>query len=90
MSPALGPVSLALGGHSQETAAAADREVRRLLEEADARAFAVITKRRAALDRLADRLLAQETVDRDELDELLSAPTSASRARPRAAPPVSA
>jgi len=79
MSPALGPVSLTAGGHSQETAAAADREVRRLLEEADARAFAVISAHRAALDLLTDRLLARETVDGDELQELLSTP-----ARPRA------
>ncbi|MCA1711664.1 MAG: AAA family ATPase [Actinobacteria bacterium] len=89
MSPDLGPVSLAAGGHSQETAAAADREVRRLLEEADARAFAVISKRRAALDRLTERLLGQETVDRDELEDLLSTPTSGPRTRRRAAPVAS-
>jgi cell division protease FtsH len=86
MSDALGPLVLGAGARSEESAAQADREVRRLLDEAVERATQVLTLHRPALDRLADQLLAHETLDRHELEELLgtllTAPTPRSRRRP--------
>ncbi|HXF97854.1 MAG TPA: ATP-dependent zinc metalloprotease FtsH [Gaiellaceae bacterium] len=79
MSEEVGPLALARpglflpvdGGRpealSPELAAAADREVRRLLEEAEARAEALLAERREALDRLARLLLERETLEGAEL-----------------------
>jgi cell division protease FtsH len=86
MSDRLGPVALgrAQGGmflgrdimaerdFSEETAAAVDDEVRNLVEQAYRRAKAVLTENRAVLDRLADMLVERETVDAEELQELLA------------------
>src|SRR5262249_11198066 len=47
--------------YSEQTAQLVDKEVRRLVDEAHARARAVITERRPALERLADALLRWET-----------------------------
>jgi cell division protease FtsH len=78
MSAALGPVSLLPGpGHQptfgfdgEEPAPATlelfDAEVRRLLEEADARARTVLGEHRAQLDALVEALLVGETLDAEE------------------------
>lgn len=47
-------------------------EVRRLLAAAHARATAILIDHRRHLDRLADRLVAVESLDKGEIDELLS------------------
>ncbi|WP_199240918.1 ATP-dependent zinc metalloprotease FtsH [Naasia lichenicola] len=76
LSPELGPVGyssdgpryLGVGGgeahaYGEATQRVIDTEVARLMREAEARAIRVLTENRAALDRLADELLAHETVD---------------------------
>jgi cell division protease FtsH len=55
------------------TAAALDKTVRRIVEEAYKTAVELLTQHRPALDALADELLAQETVDAERLDEILFA-----------------
>jgi len=86
MSDRLGPVALGrqqgnmfLGrdiaaerDFSEETAATIDDEVRSLVDQAYHRAKAVLTQNRAVLDRLAEMLVEKETVDAEELQELLA------------------
>jgi cell division protease FtsH len=86
MSDRLGPVALGrqqgnmfLGrdiaaerDFSEETAATIDDEVRRLVEEAYRRAKVVLTENRPVLDQLAQMLIERETVDAEELQELLA------------------
>ncbi|MBP0013914.1 MAG: ATP-dependent zinc metalloprotease FtsH3 [Roseofilum sp. SBFL] len=86
MSDRLGPVALGrqqgnmfLGrdiaaerDFSEETAAAIDDEVRNLVDQAYRRAKAVLVNNRAVLDQLAQMLVERETVDSDELQELLA------------------
>jgi ATP-dependent Zn protease len=56
---------------SEETKRLRDQEQARLTDGAYAEAVRLITKHRQALDRIANALLEKETLDRDELDELL-------------------
>jgi len=85
MSDKLGPVALgrSQGGmflgrdiaaerdFSEETAAAIDDEVSDLVAEAYRRATTVLTANRPVLDELAELLVEKETVDAEELQELL-------------------
>jgi cell division protease FtsH len=57
--------------YSEEVAALIDTEVRRFVEEARTIARKVLTERRASLTELAERLIAEETVEGDELDRML-------------------
>jgi cell division protease FtsH len=86
MSDRLGPVALGrqqgnmfLGrdiaaerDFSEETAAAIDDEVRNLVDQAYRRAKAVLTENRPVLDHLAQMLIDRETVDAEELQEMLA------------------
>jgi cell division protease FtsH len=86
MSDRLGPVALGrqqgnmfLGrdiaaerDFSEETAAAIDDEVRNLVDQAYRRAKTVLVNNRAVLDQLAQMLVERETVDSEELQELLA------------------
>jgi cell division protease FtsH len=86
MSDRLGPVALGrqqgnmfLGrdiaaerDFSEETAATIDDEVRNLVEQAYRRAKAVLIANRHVLDQLATMLMERETVDSEELQELLA------------------
>ncbi|ARV57500.1 cell division protein FtsH [Nostocales cyanobacterium HT-58-2] len=86
MSDRLGPVALGrqqgnmfLGrdimserDFSEETAAAIDEEVRKLVETAYQRAKEVLENNRHILDQLAQTLVEKETVDAEELQELLA------------------
>ena len=86
MSDRLGPVALGrqqgnmfLGrdiaaerDFSEETAAAIDDEVRNLVEQAYRRAKSVLGENRSVLDQLADMLIERETVDAEELQDLLA------------------
>lgn len=86
MSDRLGPVALGrqqgnmfLGrdiaaerDFSEETAAAIDDEVRNLVDQAYRRAKQVLTENRSILDRLAGMLIERETVDAQELQDLLN------------------
>ena len=85
MSDKLGPVALgrSQGGmflgrdiaaerdFSEDTAAAIDEEVSQLVAEAYRRATEVLTSNRPVLDELAEMLVERETVDAEELQELL-------------------
>ncbi len=86
MSDRLGPVALGrqqgnmfLGrdimaerDFSEETAAAIDDEVRNLVEQAYGRAKEVLVSNREVLDKLSQILIEKETVDADELQDLLA------------------
>lgn len=56
---------------SEETAAAVDREIHRLLEEAYADAKTVVSKHKEALTALAEALIERETLDADEIDRII-------------------
>ncbi|MBK4732033.1 ATP-dependent zinc metalloprotease FtsH3 [Oxynema sp. CENA135] len=85
MSDRLGPVALGrqqgnmfLGrdimaerDFSEETAAAIDDEVRNLVDQAYRRAKDVLVNNKTVLDRLAQMLIEKETVDAEELQEIL-------------------
>jgi cell division protease FtsH len=86
MSDRLGPVALGrqngnvfLGrdiasdrDFSDETAAAIDEEVRNLVEQAYRRAKEVLVSNRSILDQLAQMLVEKETVDAEELQNILA------------------
>lgn len=59
--------------YSEETAALIDKDVEEFMREAEARAFAVLTdkKNRELMDDLAQALLEKETLDADDVDEIL-------------------
>ena len=85
MSERLGPVTLGrkagpifLGrdivedrNYSEAVANEIDREVRRIVEECYERAKRLLQENRDLLDAIANRLLEKETIDGEELDELL-------------------
>ncbi len=57
---------------SNETAAAIDEEVRNYVDQAYSRAKKVLTENRHILDRLAEMLVEKETVEADELQDVLA------------------
>jgi len=57
---------------SQHTAELVDSEVRRIVQEAYARASDLLRKNRATLDALAGALLERETLERAEIDAIVS------------------
>ncbi len=85
MSERLGPVTLGrkagpifLGrdivedrNYSEAVASEIDKEVRRIVEECYQRAKKLLQENRHLLDAISNRLLEQETIDGEELDELL-------------------
>jgi cell division protease FtsH len=58
--------------YSDETAATIDDEERNLVDQAYRRAKQVLTTNRPLLDKLAALLIEKETVDSEELQELLA------------------
>jgi cell division protease FtsH len=86
MSPRLGPMALGqkhdqvfLGrdfaanrDYSDNVAYDIDKEVRRLLDEAYAEAREILVDYRAVLDKIVDTLLEKESVEKEQLVELLS------------------
>jgi len=56
---------------SERTAEMVDDEVKRLVDEAYARATEIINENRELLDRIAVALLERETIDREDLDRLM-------------------
>ena len=59
------------GKYTEETAAAIDDEVSELVAEAYRRATTVLSANRLVLDEIAELLVEKETVDAEELQELL-------------------
>jgi cell division protease FtsH len=69
---------------SERTAQMVDDEVKRLVDEAYARATTILLENRELLDRIAAALLDRETIDREDLDHLVkNLPLP-----PRSLPPV--
>ncbi|TAM52111.1 MAG: ATP-dependent zinc metalloprotease FtsH [Paraburkholderia sp.] len=60
--------------YSENTAQLVDEEVRRLLKEAHDRVVKTLTERRALLERIAQRLLEHEVLDRESLMRLIEEP----------------
>ena len=58
--------------YSEKTAEKIDDEIRKFTEEAATRAEAVLKANKAVLDRLAEALLAQETLEEKDLEPLLA------------------
>jgi cell division protease FtsH len=56
---------------SERTAEAVDDEVKRLVDEAYAKAMEIVQENRELLDRIAVALLERETIDREDLDRLV-------------------
>ncbi len=56
---------------SERTAQMVDDEVKRLIDEAYARATMILNENRELLDRIAQALLDRETIDREDLDRLV-------------------
>lgn len=85
MSERLGPVTLGrkagpifLGrdivedrNYSETVASEIDKEVRRIVEECYERAKKILQENRHALDAISQKLLEKETLDGDELDQIL-------------------
>jgi cell division protease FtsH len=59
-------------GLSEQTAREIDLEVRRIVEDSQLRARAILEQRRDKLERIAERLIEQETIDSHELNEILA------------------
>jgi cell division protease FtsH len=57
--------------YSESTAARVDQDVQQLLEDGHQVASRLLTERRGALDRLTETLLHEETVDQDDLAQIL-------------------
>jgi cell division protease FtsH len=76
---------------SESTAEVVDREVRRILSEAFERARGILSAHRDDLDRLTAALLERETLDREDVDILMSgrplAPLPPAAATPAELPP---
>ncbi|HEY9857692.1 MAG TPA: cell division protein FtsH, partial [Stenomitos sp.] len=64
--------------YSEETASKIDQEVRRLTSEAYERAKWILTEHRDKLDRLAETLLAEESLDAHQIESLVGAKVRAS------------
>jgi cell division protease FtsH len=76
--------------YGEETARLIDSEVKRIMGEAHAQALAILADRRAALDRVARRLLEVEVMDGEELRRLITPEVSASATETDAGPVVDA
>jgi len=86
MSEELGPVSYGVGEthpflgreigqpreYAEATAAELDMVVRKLVDEANRRARSILEQHRPVLDKLADDLIAHETVDGQHIDAMLN------------------
>ncbi|HEY3118152.1 MAG TPA: ATP-dependent zinc metalloprotease FtsH [Chloroflexota bacterium] len=73
MHPFLGRELAAPREYAEATAGRVDAAVRGLIEEAHQRAKTLLKQKRPLLDALVDELLAEESVDRARLNQLLSA-----------------
>lgn len=60
------------GGYSQETAAAIDEEIRRLISEAHARATKLLTENRSIMDNMSRVLVEKETIYTEEVRMLMN------------------
>ena len=59
--------------HSEQTAREIDEEIQHIIEQAQAKVRDILDARRSALVALAEKLIEQETIDTDELREVIEA-----------------
>ena len=85
MSDRLGPMSFRIGEEhvflgkeiqeprdfSEETAAAIDDEVKKLLLQADEQAYQLLAANREKLDRLVEELVVKEELHKEEIEQIL-------------------
>jgi len=96
MSPRLGPINITQPGgdgdptthFSEETAKLLDEEVRRIVDECHKEAVRLLTENRSRLDRLAEAVLKQDTLDQDEIYAAAGIPKPPERTAPVIAPPL--
>ena len=69
---ALNSPSAADQSWSEQTCREIDLEVRRIVDEAHARAFEVLVSRRCMVEKIAERLIERETIDASELGQILA------------------
>jgi cell division protease FtsH len=67
--------------YSERTAEQIDEESRRIIDTLYARARAILASRRDDLDRIVRELMRKETLNREELEQLLAAPAMAEAGR---------
>jgi len=76
---------------SDETALAIDREVRSIIDECYAKAYQLLEENRDKLDMMADALMQYETVDAEQIDDIMAGepprPPSGWSGDDRGAPP---
>jgi cell division protease FtsH len=59
--------------HSEQTAREIDEEIKRIISESLEKARSILEARRKALEALAERLIEKETIDNEELREIVEA-----------------
>lgn len=74
---------------SEQTAREIDLEVRRIVEDSQIRARTILERRRQTLERIAERLIEQETLDAAEVNEILAAGCDLPESRGSCPPPIS-
>lgn len=57
--------------YSEETARVIDEEVKKIIDDAQKKAHEILTTRRAKLNEIAELLIKQETIEREEFDRLV-------------------
>lgn len=86
MSEEFGPIALAerdemvflgkeFGGdkdYSEQTAALIDGEIRKFLKEAHDKAWSILEEKREALDKIANKLIEQESIEREEFEKMMT------------------
>ena len=60
--------------YSEKTSEEIDQEVRRIADDLYAHAKGILTSRRSELERIAQKLIQNETLDRQQLQALLDSP----------------
>ncbi len=73
--------------YSEDTAIQIDRQVSKIVQDAYERATSILNQYRAVLDRLAQELLEHESMDGDDVYELIKEMTGEEHAPTRPAPP---
>jgi cell division protease FtsH len=66
--------------YSEEVAAKIDKEVEKIIKEAEKKAHSVLIKKKTLLDKIAQRLVEKETIEREEFEKLIGNPSAQLRA----------
>jgi cell division protease FtsH len=92
MSDSVGPVFLDSDNPYgiEQRAEAVEDEVRRIVESAEDETVALLAENRVKLDALVARLLEQETIDQDEVYEVVGMPLPVPDAEPEPEPTAAA